>query len=187
MFQSIFEIINHLVKWTSSRFLFFSQFLYIIILSENELKSSKQWNERKRTVEEFCLFYVEELLLFLRWFLRCIPGWLRLLAWCWWLKITLLYRTRFELDYGPTDKNIEHDEMTNNNDENDNDPGDIHHCWIAWKLPIQNFLHLVPSVTCYNHKQRHHIRLKIEFEINYKSFTDDLRSNIPRHYKYLWK
>ena len=32
---------------------------------------------------------------------------------------------------GPTDKNIEHDEMTNDNDENDNDSGDIHHCWIA--------------------------------------------------------
>ena len=45
MFQSIFEIINHLVKWTSSRFLFFSQFLHVIILSEDELKSSKQWNE----------------------------------------------------------------------------------------------------------------------------------------------
>ena len=55
--------------------------------------------------------------------------------------------------------------MTNDNDENDNNSGDIHHCWIAWKLLIQNFLHLIPSVTCYNHKQCHHICLKIILKI----------------------
>ena len=38
----------------------------------------------------------------------------------------IVYTTRF-----PTDKNIEHDEMANDNDENDHNPGDIHHCWIA--------------------------------------------------------
>ena len=43
----------------------------------------------------------------------------------------MVSRSRLELDYVLTDKNIEHDEMTNDNDENDHNPGDIHHCWIA--------------------------------------------------------
>ena len=50
--------------------------------------------------------------------------------------VSRLYRKWFELDCDLTDKNIEHDEMANDNDENDNDPGEVHHCWIAWKLPI---------------------------------------------------
>ena len=84
-----------------------------------------------------------------------------------------------------TNENIEHDEMTDDNDENDNDPGHIHHCWIAWKLAIQNFLHLVPSITCYDHKQSHHICLEKRIEKNFTDRTGYLRSNIPRHYKYL--
>ena len=45
--------------------------------------------------------------------------------------VSRLYRKKFELDCDLTDKNIEHDEMANDNDENDNDPGEVHHCWIA--------------------------------------------------------
>ena len=45
--------------------------------------------------------------------------------------VSPLYRKRFELECDLTDKNIEHDEMTNYNDENDHNPGDIHHSWIA--------------------------------------------------------
>ena len=67
-----------------------------------------------------------------------------------------------------TDKNIEHNEMADDNYENDYNTWHIHHCWIACELLIQHLLHFIPSITCYNHKQCHHICLKVKlnFPVN---------------------